>query len=126
MESLTMLIPHCHRQVSGHRADSGHRSGGGEAQSGAQDTIGAGSGVPRFAWRLGPSGSQALGHPVATGCCKRTENGVGAGGAGSSPGQERKRRSSSWSRRDSPWLDSGRLQAPDAGSGSTGRPSMGG
>jgi hypothetical protein len=55
----------------------GHRSTIGEAQSEAR-TARAGFGVSGPVMRLGLSGSQALGHPSATGSCGRAENGVGA------------------------------------------------
>lgn len=52
-----------------------------------------GSGEPKVAQgvtgparRLGPSVSQALGHPGPTGSCRRSESGVEAPQAGCSPG----------------------------------------
>lgn len=43
-------------------------------------TTGAGLEVPRPVTRLGPSGSQVLGHPGGNGSCRRAENGVEACG----------------------------------------------
>ena len=50
-------------------------------------TARADSGVPGSAERPGPSGSQALGHPGATGSHRRAENGVGVWGLDLAKGQ---------------------------------------
>jgi hypothetical protein len=54
-----------------------HHSAGREGQSEILGTAGAGPGIPKPVGSLGPNGSQALGHPGATGSHRRAENRVG-------------------------------------------------
>jgi hypothetical protein len=78
--------------------------------------------------RLRPSGSQALGHPGATGSHRRTENGVGVHKTGSSlwlGGGDEEEESLNWSLKKSPWLDVGGLELGLVASGSIEKPYMG-
>lgn len=56
-----------------------------------QGTAIAGLGVPGPAVRLGPPGSEALGHPGPNGGCERTESRVGTGCLDLAQGQGGKR-----------------------------------
>lgn len=74
-----------------------------------RETAGAGSGIPGPGKRLGPSGSQALGHPGATGSCGRAENGVEVRRLALALVWGRKEEPC-WSCRQSPWLVGGWLE----------------
>ena len=81
-----VLIP-CHLQDTGTALEV-------EKCSLRYGDVRTGSRVPRPAVSLGPSGSQALGHPGPPGSCKRAENGVGACGVDLAWGRGGKRESS--------------------------------
>ena len=109
---LSVCLPHTvARQVWGHREAPGHCSGVGK-YSLKHGTARAGSGVPRPATRLGPSGSQALGH-LAT-----EELRMEWGPTGWIwPGAVEKEGCSSWSLGESPWLVSSSWLGRDGGCG---------
>lgn len=65
--------------MAGYEEGIEHLSRTGGDQSEAWDS-GAALGVPRPVTGPGPSGSQALKHPVTDGSCVRVENRVGAEG----------------------------------------------
>ena len=91
MGVLTKLTP-CQRWAGVKLWDAA--PGMGEHSLRFPGTAGAGSGVPRPAGKLGPTGSQALGYSNVAGSHRRAENGEGAHRL--AQGQRKKGGSSYW------------------------------